>query len=139
MIDSFEGDYRWLSNFATAPVELDGVLYPTVEHAYQAAKTLDIHQRYRILDLTAGQAKRYGRRVTLREDWDDIKLDIMQELLEHKFSITLYKNKLLATGCEEIVEGNTWGDTFWGVCNGEGRNELGKLIMRVREKLRNGP
>ena len=85
---------------------------------------------------TPGQVKRSGTRVQLREDWEDIKLNIMEEVNYLKFA--QHKDlrvKLLATGQEELVEGNTWGDKFWGVCDNEGQNWLGKILMKVRERF----
>jgi ribA/ribD-fused uncharacterized protein len=114
---------------------MDGRTYPSVEHAYQAAKTLDDSQRERIgRCLKAGEAKRMGRLVTMREDWDEVKIDVMRSLVEQKF--TRHENlgnRLLDTGDQHLEEGNTWGDTFWGTCNGKGENHLGKILMEVRE------
>lgn len=145
-IASFTGDYRFLSNFYEAPVWFVGKQYRTVEHAYQAAKTSDPKQREAVRRAeTPGQAKRMGRQVVMRPDWDDVKVNVMHQLLRQKFgveglnpSITdKLKNELLATGDAELIEGNHWGDTFWGVCRGEGENHLGKLLMKVRDELRN--
>lgn len=135
-IESFVGDYRFLSNFFPAPVVLDGMTYPTVEHAYQAAKTLNRKERYRILaDFPPSSAKRTGRHLTLRLDWDEVKLGVMLDLLRQKFRASKLKLLLLQTGCKELIEGNTWGDTYWGVCNGVGANHLGRLLMQVRREL----
>lgn len=137
MIGEFQGSYRFLSNFWPASVELDGVLYPTVEHAYQAAKTISPEQRLRIAAVpTPGQAKRAGRGVTIRPDWDSVKLEIMQDLLRQKFNKAHLRQQLQATGEEELVEGNTWGDTFWGRCRGVGKNHLGLILMQIREEKR---
>src|SRR5574337_1059347 len=137
MIDSFKDKYRFLSNFYPALVELDGSVYPTVEHAFQAAKTLDWDYRERIFYAsTPSIAKRIGRQAPLRENWEGIKVDIMKELLVQKFSTFELKSKLLATGDQELIEGNWWGDTFWGVCNGIGHNMLGKLLMEIRNENR---
>lgn len=135
MIDSFRGKYRFLSNFYPAPLIWASMKWPTAEHAYQAAKTQDMDARIAILMLeTPGQAKRYGRRITIREDWDDIKLDKMQEIVEAKFKQnTNLMLDLLATDDKKLVEGNTWGDTFWGQCPvGVGENHLGKILMKIR-------
>lgn len=137
MIGSFQGKYRWLSNFAWCPVVYDDAVYPTVEHAYQASKTLKLLERMDVqIATSAGEAKKLGRQVTLRPDWNTVKLSIMEKLLRQKFFIHEFSNKLLDTGDEEIVEVNTWGDTYWGVCNGHGQNQLGKLLMKIREDLR---
>jgi ribA/ribD-fused uncharacterized protein len=107
-----------------------------VEHAYQAAKTLDRVARLEIANLeTPGQAKRKGRNVTLRADWEEIKLDVMRACIAQKFSREPLRSQLLATGDTPLVEGNHWGDTFWGVCKGKGQNNLGVILMQVRRDL----
>lgn len=136
-IKKFFGEHRFLSNFWDAPVMLDGAVYPTVEHAYQAAKTTDAADRANIASLPKpGQAKRAGRKLTIRSNWDNAKVGIMFDLVRQKFEIPHLEEKLLATGEENIVEGNTWGDTFWGTCNGIGENNLGKILMRIRDDIR---
>ncbi len=135
MIDSFRGNYRFLSNFYPVQFEWEGEKWPSVEHAYQAAKCRDKQQRTLFLQGTAGEAKRLGRRVEVREDWEEVKLPIMEALLRIKFAGgASLADKLLATGEEELQEGNTWGDRFWGTCNGEGQNHLGKLLMKIRKE-----
>lgn len=138
VIDSFHGKNKFLSNFYPAPVMLDGKEYSTVEHAYQAAKTLSIVRRVIIRGLAKpGDAKKYGKDLEIREDWEDVRLDIMKELVTCKFTEHVkLKEKLLATGNQELIEGNYWGDMFWGVYKGQGKNNLGRILMRVREKLR---
>jgi len=113
------------------------VTYPTVEHYYQAMKTLDLKQREAIrLALTAGDAKRLGGECELRPDWDDVKLQIMEEALRQKFKRNPLHDQLMATGRQELIEGNTWGDKFWGV-DGTGENHLGKLLMQIRDEVWN--
>ena len=138
MIESFTGQHRWLSNFWPCRIVLDGKVYDSIEHAFQASKTRIEEERRDVrLAGSPGEAKRLGRRVTLREDWEEIKLPMMAELVLQKFSKHAdLKEKLLATGDEEIVEGNSWRDSFWGVYKGSGKNHLGEIIMRVREQLR---
>jgi ribA/ribD-fused uncharacterized protein len=138
-IDSFSGDYKFLSNFYPCSVELDGIVYPTVEHAYQAAKTIDPHERQIILETPQPNiAKKLGRYCTIRKDWDDVKLSVMSDLVWQKFSgDETLKSQLLATGDAELVEGNWWNDTYWGVCRGQGHNNLGKILMLVRNELKN--
>lgn len=137
MISSFAGVYRFLSNFHTCVVELDGIKYPSVEHAYQAAKTLDLLIRNEILLCpTPAAAKRMGKMFAIRPEWDQIKLQVMEDLLKQKFAHQNLKLALLATEKQEIIEGNYWNDTYWGVCKGKGHNHLGKLLMKVREELR---
>lgn len=134
MIDKFTGEYRWLSNFYPAEILYDGLTYPTSEHAYQAAKTLDVKKRQYIANLPSpGKAKRAGQLVVLRADWEQVKIAVMREIVRAKFSQHPdLRFKLVQTGDEELVEGNTWGDRFWGVCNGSGQNQLGKILMEVR-------
>lgn len=135
-INDFRGEYRWLSNFHLVEVELDGVRYPSTEHAYQAAKTLDLAQREAIRVLpTCGMAKRAGQRVVLRADWERVKRDVMLNLQLQKYRSPELRKLLLGTGDAELVEGNTWGDTYWGVCRGVGENWLGRLIMQVRGEI----
>jgi len=133
---SFSGKFRFLSNFHPSPVTFEGLDYPSVEHAYQAAKTTDQSARDEIrLSATAGAAKKLGRRVVMRPDWESIKLGVMEELVRQKFADPDLKEALLATGCDELIEGNYWGDTFWGVCKGVGHNHLGQILMKVRSEL----
>lgn len=136
-IEKFSGSFRFLSNFYPAPVSMRGEIYPTTEHAFQAAKTLDPAERKTIRSAsTPGQAKRLGRTVALRSDWEEIKLDVMAACLRAKFSREPLRSRLLATDKATLVEGNEWNDTFWGVCRGVGENHLGRLLMEVREELR---
>lgn len=138
MITEFRGQYRWLSNFWPATVTWWKHVYPTVEHAYQAAKTVNEEDRRRIAEApTAAAAKQIGKTVTQRPDWEEVKVAVMAQLLVQKFAAGgQLAQKLLDTGDQEIVEGNNWGDTFWGVCRGKGQNNLGKLLMKIREDLK---
>jgi N-glycosidase YbiA len=136
-IDSFRGQYRFLSNFSPAEIYFDDVLYSTVEHAYQAAKTLDLREREQVQRApSAGDAKRLGRKVTKRDDWEQVKVKLMRMLLRKKFEHPVLADMLLETGDAELIEGNTWGDTFWGQCGGRGENWLGRLLMQVRDELK---
>lgn len=127
MINSFTGKHRFLSNFWSCSRKDSLRLrllsprvygYPSVEHAYQAAKTKDLRIRRKIRACrTPGEAKRIGRTVSLRKDWDEIRLNVMDILVRRKFENPALKEKLLATGDEVLVEGNHWHDTYWGVCN----------------------
>ncbi len=134
-IDAFQGPHRFLSNFWPAEVALDGVRYPTVEHAYMAAKTEDPALREVIRSAaTPGIAKRTAKKLVLREGWDAMKLAVMTDLLAQKFAPgTDLHDQLRATAPALLEEGNTWGDRFWGVCRGEGCNHLGKLLMAIRD------
>jgi ribA/ribD-fused uncharacterized protein len=137
MIDRFTGAFRFLSNFHPAWVYLDGEPYPTVEHAYQAAKTLDLRERSLIqFAATPGKSKRLGQRIGLRADWIEVKIRVMTDLLRQKFGHHSLATLLLATGDHELVEGNTWGDTFWGVdAQQGGANHLGRLLMQIRREV----
>jgi ribA/ribD-fused uncharacterized protein len=137
-IAEFHGDYRFLSNFFPSVVEFEGITYPTVEHAYQSAKTLDMNERKRIAKCESpSDAKREGRKLKLREDWETAKFAVMETCVRYKFAHhPELRDKLLATGDATLEEGNDWGDKIWGVVNGEGENRLGKILMKVRDELR---
>jgi len=137
MINKFSGEHRFLSNFYPTLVHLDGWWYTTTEAAYQAAKTTDLEARRPFSKMSASEAKKAGRGLALREDWEDIKVQVMADLLCQKFrSGSNLAIKLDQTQDQELVEGNTWSDTFWGVCNGVGENHLGKLLMGIRSMNR---
>lgn len=142
----FTGDREYLSNFFAVHITHDRIPFPTVEHAYQASKTLDERVRYRIAAMpTPGQAKAAGRRVKLRSDWEEVKIDLMYSFLCQKFDPYHEREnnrrlaaKLVATGDEELVEWNVWNDNFWGIdirTPMKGHNWLGKLLMRRRREL----
>lgn len=137
VIDRFRGEYSFLSNFYPCSIYWEALLYPSVEHAYQAAKTVDHSQRKSIAGAaTAASAKKMGKLVSLRPDWEREKLMIMLELLWLKFRPgTDLASNLLSTGYSVLIEGNTWGDTYWGICRGTGRNILGKVLMKIRDCL----
>lgn len=142
-IDRFDGAYRFLSNFYMIDVEMDGYTYRSVEHAFQAAKTLDPTKRSVIARAhTPGLAKKLGRAVALRPDWNDVRETIMRQLVVDKFGYEDMAARLLETGERELIEGNTWGDTFWGMHfpkrgkHGIGENRLGKILMDVRKEIR---
>lgn len=138
-ISNFKGpDGRWLSNFESSVVSYDGVEYPTVEHAYQAAKTNDLKEREAILACkTPGTARKLGQTVTFRQDFESQKINIMFELCLQKFTNHSHlKQKLLDTGDHHLIEDTTgWNDRFWGVSNGHGTNHLGRILMDVRDIL----
>src|SRR3970282_1264209 len=139
-IREFKGEYAFLSNFARLDnfINLDGMFFWTVEHAYQAAKTSDLNFRRLIAQAkTPREAKRIGRKVPMRPAWDQMKDVIMFKLLQVKFQQTNLKQKLIETYPAELVEGNWWGDHYWGVNvrTGVGENRLGKLLMQIREEL----
>lgn len=145
-IESFSGKYRFLSNFQPVMVLLDDVSYPSVEHAYQAAKTPDKSKRNIICHAeTPGKAKRLGRSPLLqvREDWEFVKVDVMRNLVRQKFTHSGFQHfnlcrQLINTGDALLIEGNVWNDTFWGVCRNVGQNWLGRLLMERRAELTEG-
>lgn len=146
-IRRFLGDFAFLSNFAACPVEYADpgeppVTYRSVEHAFQAAKTLDGDARRRLAEIGSPlTAKRFGRRVLMRDDWDQMRVEVMRGLLRQKFAAEPFRTQLLATGDAQIVEGNTWHDQLWGDCecsghaSEPGENLLGCLLMEIRSEL----
>ena len=119
-------------------VEYDGIVYKNTEAAFQAQKVLDYDEKLLFSNLSPRKAKKLGRKVKLRKDWNDVKDNYMYEICKAKF--TQHEDlakKLLETGNEELIEGNKWNDTYWGVCNGKGKNNLGKILMRIRDELNN--
>jgi len=132
-IKGFFEEFVFLSNFHVAPVWFEGILYPSTENAYQAAKCAIKHDRERFVELTAAASKRLGQVIPMRDDWEDVKYDIMAAVVFEKF----YRHKdlrrgLLATGYRHLEEANHWGDRVWGTTNGIGKNWLGKILMRTR-------
>ena len=148
MIESFSGRYNFLSNFYPAKIEHQGITYPTLEHYYVSMKVKNDQQidgKYITMidcrELIAkmpnpARVKQFGKIIKVRRDWDDVKLDVMLWGVREKFKHTDLKDLLLSTGDQELVEGNTWNDTYWGICRGEGQNNLGKILMKVRMELR---
>ena len=140
MIKEFQGEYRWLSNFAPVPITLDDIEYPSVEHAYMSAKSKNKDWKKFCADPnnSAGAVKKKSKGIELIDNWDGIKLIVMANCLVQKFFQEPYKTKLLETGDQHIQEGNRWNDKFWGVClkTGEGENHLGKLIMKFRDLIK---
>jgi len=141
----FFGPFRFLSNFHSADsmtIWIDDcaggkISCATTEHAFQASKTLIREERLAVAQAkTPGESKKLGYTVTLRPDWQTIKNDVMMEVLVQKFTHPFYRELLLATGDAELIEDNTWNDTYWGMCEGVGENHLGRMLMEIREALR---
>lgn len=135
-INSFRGEFNFLSNFYPHPIKVCGITYCNVEAAYQAGKSLDGKVRRQFSRLNGAESKKRGRTVKLRPDWDKAKIEVMELCLRAKFSNPKMQKLLLSTGERTLIEGNYWGDTFWGVCKGEGRNTLGTLLMIIRNDLK---
>lgn len=157
-IEHFAGEYFFLSNFYPSEVRFEEAVYPTIEHAFQAAKTLSPEERlpFQQADVPPGKTKRMGRQLTLRPDWEAVKEEVMLSLLRYKFSDAHSElcELLKGTGDTELIEGNLWHDQIWGDCYcnlGEdgclsgtakpsciesGQNKLGKLLMKVRDEIR---
>lgn len=136
VIDEFDGPHAFLSNFHPVPIRHMGLHFNSVEAAYQASKCDKAADRLLFVTLDPLPAKRLGRKIENRADWPSLKLGTMRDLLHKKFQFEELKVLLLNTGDAELVEGNSWGDVFWGVCSGIGENHLGRLLMQVRDDLR---
>lgn len=143
MIDRFAGNYYFLSNFYPCTIALDNHLYPSAEHAFQASKTNSEIERLLIASASSPSiAKEYGRNCTLKSDWELQKNIIMLKIERIKFKDTILQRKLLATGEEELQEGNLWHDNYWGNCscykcrNKNGLNILGQILMQVRQEYK---
>lgn len=134
----FRGEYFFLSNFYPVQVYGEGRFWLTAEHYYQSEKTEKEEEKLWVGDaFSPGEAKKRGKRIMVRKDWDSVRLDVMKKVVLAKFSQNrLLRDRLLKTGDTELVEENSWRDTFWGVCNGVGENHLGKILMEVRRELR---
>lgn len=148
MINCFRGQYAFLSNFYEAPVTYQGLTYRNNEAAFQAQKCMSAYQvdhcekplideRIRFATLSASDAKRLGREITLRKDWEEIKVEKMREIVKAKFDQNdELREQLMQTGDEYLEEGNTWGDRIWGTVNGSGANLLGQILTEYRERYR---
>lgn len=135
-IRTFKNKNAFLSNFYPVFVYYEGMRFPSVEHAFQAAKTNDMETRKLFMIApTAKDAKRFGRKVKLRDNWDSVKVDVMEMLLRQKFANPTLREQLLNTKDSILIEGNNHGDTFWGVCKGSGQNYLGRLLMKIRQEI----
>lgn len=137
-IEQFEGKYRFLSNFGPGSIQWQDKFFQTAEHLYQARKTNDPEeQEFVRVAPTPNEAKRRGKKVTMRQDWDAVKDGVMKEILRLKFQQNPeLAQQLIATGSEDLVEGNWWGDTYWGKCFGSGQNKLGIFLQEIREEVR---
>lgn len=138
-ITSFKGKYDFLSNFYQTPIKYEDIEFPSSEHAYQAAKTLDKKERERIAKISSPAiAKKEAKKLKIRSDWESVKKDIMFDILKIKFSNRELQEDLLRTENAILIEGNWWADTYWGcIVKHEhelsGDNTLGELLMKVRD------
>ena len=137
---SFRGEFSWLSNFYLFEKAMiyDEMTFHTAEHFYVAMKTKDKDIRNVVANHPSKGLKRFGQSLLVRSDWEDIKLNVMLYALRYKFSTNNPKLRqlLLSTGYSLLEETNYWGDRYWGICKGAGENNLGKLIMKVRDEIR---
>lgn len=143
IIEEFQGDYRFLSNFWEAPIKYSVYVFPTSEHLYQSLKTDDLDDAMSIMQsATPHEAKKLGSSVSLREDWEEYKVTAMLQAVSSKFFQHPYlAYKLAATGDAHLQEGNRWHDNYWGVCLCDrkscppGENNLGKILMGLRSAI----
>jgi len=143
MIEQFKDEHAFLSNFHPSPIEFESQQFPTVEHAFQAAKSNDPETRQKIADKdTPGKAKRAGGRRGIITDfdfdaWETKKIQVMTHLVRLKFQDPELRAQLKATGDQPIQEGNHWNDTFWGVSlkTGKGKNHLGRILEQIRAEI----
>lgn len=135
----FKDEYEFLSNMYLCKIEYNGHVFDSSEHAYQCSKTVNVDDFFRLKNIqNPHKVKTESRNILKRDDWDLIKVDIMEEIVRIKFQIPELKQKLITTGKIEIVELNWWGDDFWGVYDKtmKGKNILGKLLMKIREEIK---
>lgn len=138
----FFGPFRFLSNFHVVQIPYNGLVYPSTEAAYMSGKTHNLLTKKALANTktTPSEARKIGRMLELREDWDDIRLQVMEEVNTIKYTqdtpeSKLLREMLLVTKPFVLVEANWWNDTFWGECKGVGENNLGKILMKIRESL----
>jgi ribA/ribD-fused uncharacterized protein len=136
-IKGFFGEYRFLSNFELGDVIYEGIKYPSSENAYQAAKSLDLEIRNQFVNISPNESKKLGQKIDVREDWEEVKYGIMYQIVLDKFSRNYELGDLLIeTGDKYLEETNHWKDKGWGVCDGVGKNWLGKILMDVRTQIK---
>ena len=128
----FRGKYWFLSNFYPCEVGFGGLTFSCVESAFQAMKCANAEDRKQFVNLNGAEAKRLGRKIKMRKDWHSVRDDVMFALVSQKFEDPELMEQLQKMSID-IVENNTWNDTYWGVCNGKGQNKLGKILMQIRD------
>lgn len=141
MIEAFNGGYDFLSNFFLNDVYYKSLSYPSSENAFQASKCISDGERLSFTHCSPRDAKYRGREVRLRPDWEGVKIYIMLEIVRSKFSDIRLKRMLVDTHPQCMIEGNIWHDNIWGDCKCnkckeiEGKNYLGKILMKVRKEI----
>lgn len=137
-VESFTGEFFFLSNMYPCRVVFDGMAYPSVENAFQAMKTDNREERIPFQSYKPKEARKFGRKLKLKDNWEMKKLGLMEALVRYKF--TMYGDLTWALTHIDgvIVEGNTWGDEYWGRCNGKGENHLGWILMDIRDDILKG-
>lgn len=143
VISSFDFEYSFLSNFYICDVAYNKVIYKSSEHAYQAAKMITEEDHDFIASLKyPGQTKLKIRNLKKKENWTDIKYDIMRDILIEKFKNKELKQKLFKTIGYNLREGNNWHDNYWGDCGCKscrritGKNILGNILMEIRDEMK---
>lgn len=141
-INCFDGKYAFLSNFYSCPVTYEGVHYENSEAAFQAAKCCNKNDRLQFCGLNPSQAKKLGRKIKLRPDWEKVKVLEMRKIVREKFIQNPdLKKALVSTGKATLIEGNYWHDNTWGNCTCEkcknipGKNYLGTILEDVRTEF----
>lgn len=140
-ITSFSGKYQFLSNFYPCTIQMnilgETFVFMNAEAAFQAHKCVNPDEIKQFTEMTGKQAKRAGRKVKLRSDWENVKDKIMEDVVNAKFDQNSdLREKLVATNNRPLIEGNTWNDRYWGVCKGRGQNKLGDILMKCRSNYK---
>lgn len=135
MIGSFRNEYAFLSNMYPCRVLYDGIMYSNAEAAFQAQKCVDEKQKEAFAKLSGIEARKMGRTMPMRSDWNSVRVGIMGAVIHAKFFQNHELAQKLVNIDGDIAENNTWGDTFWGICNGRGENMLGRILMNTRDFL----
>jgi len=138
-VNGFQGEYRFLSNFYPVTITFEGLTYESSEAAYQANKSEDENIRKEFTGINARDARNKGRQIVIRQDWEAEKLNVMYKILRAKFTQSnRMRTALIDTKDLQLIETNYWYDEFWGVYNGKGLNHLGRLLMIVRDEIKEG-
>jgi ribA/ribD-fused uncharacterized protein len=138
MIENFENEYFFLSNYFECDFVFRDLNYKSAEHAYQSMKAISKKDAEIIRSAKSpDEAKKLSRTIEIRSDWSLIKRSLMKEIVKQKFLQNPHLlSSLFDTGYEYLIEKNWWGDIYWGICNGTGENQLGKILMELRSELR---